>query len=126
MKRIWLGFGILVLFLALGFWSSYGMQSLHEPLAHNLEQAAKTALSGDLPAGRVQAQKAKKQWDDQWHATAILADHTPMDEIDSQFARMEVYAQAENAEAFAASCQQLAQLITATAEAHRFTWWNIL
>ena len=59
MKRIWLGLGILVLFLALGFWSSYGMQSLHEPLAHDLEQAAKTALSGDLPAGRVQAQKAK-------------------------------------------------------------------
>lgn len=126
MKRIWLGLGILALFLALGLWSGHSMQSLHTPLAHNLEKAADAALSGDFAAGKEWAQKAKKQWDDQWNPSAVLADHTPMDEIDSQFARLEVFAQTENTEAFAASCRQLAQLITATAEAHSFTWWNIL
>lgn len=126
MKRIWLGLGILALFLTLGLWSSYGMQKLHTPLAHNLEKAAAAALSGDLAAGKEQAQKAKMQWDDQWNPSAVLADHTPMDEIDGHFARMEVYAQTENTEAFAATCQQLAKLITATAEAHSLTWWNIL
>lgn len=126
MKRIWLGLGILTLFLALGIWSSYGMNTLHTPLAHNLESAAKSALSGDFDAGKEKAQKAKEQWEKQWNPSAILADHTPMDEIDGHFARMEVYAQTENTEAFAATCQQLAKLITATAEAHSFTWWNIL
>ena len=126
MKRIWLGLGILTLFLALGIWSSYGMESLHTPLAHNLEKAAKSALSGDFEAGKEQAAEAKKQWETQWNRSAVLADHTPMDEIDGYFARMEVYAQADNAVDFAACCQQLAKLITATAEAHTFTWWNIL
>ena len=126
MKRIWLGLGILVLFLALGIWSSHGMQSLHEPLAHNLEKAAEDALSGDLAAGKAQAREAQAQWDAQWNRSAVLADHAPMDEIDSYFARLEVFAQTDNAEAFAAGCRQLAQLITATAEAHSFTWWNIL
>ena len=126
MKRIWLGLGILVLFLALGLWSSYSVGKLHKPLAHDLEKAAKAALSGDIAGGKEQAEKARKQWDDQWHRSASLADHTPMDEIDSQFARLEVFAETENTEAFAACCQQLAKLITATAEAHSFTWWNIL
>ena len=126
MKRIWLGLGILALFLALGFWSSYSAAKVHLPLADNLEKAANSALSGNFAAGKEQARKAKKQWDDQWNPSAVLADHTPMDEIDSQFARLEVFAETENTEAFAASCRQLAQLITATAEAHSFTWWNIL
>lgn len=126
MRRIWLGIGILALFLGLGLWSSYSAGKLHKPLAHHLEKAATAALSGDLQTGTDLAQKAKTQWDEQWHRSAILADHTPMDEIDSQFARMGVFAETENAEAFAACCQQLAKLITATAEAHSFTWWNIL
>lgn len=126
MKRIWLGLGILALFLSLGILSSIGMQKLHEPLAHNLEKAASAALSGDFSKGKEHAAKAKDQWDSQWNRSAVLADHTPMDEIDGYFARMEVYAQTDSAVDFAACCQQLAKLITATAEAHTFTWWNIL
>ena len=126
MKRIWLGFGILILFLAVGLWSSRYAQTLHEPLAHDLEKAAQTALSGNFAAGRETAEKARQQWDKQWHGTALLADHTPMDEIDGLFARLEIYAQTQNTEAFAACCHQLAKLITATGEAHSFTWWNIL
>ncbi|MBR5529369.1 MAG: DUF4363 family protein [Oscillospiraceae bacterium] len=126
MKRIWLGLGILVLFLVLGLWSSYSMQKLHAPLAHKLESAADAALSGDWETGLVQAQQAQTQWETRWHGSAVLADHTPMDEIDSYFARLEIYSHTKNEEAFAAGCRQLAQLITATAEAHSFTWWNIL
>lgn len=126
MKRIWLGIGILSLFLALGLWSSYSAAKLHDPLAHDLEKAARSALSGDLEAGKAQAKEAKEQWESQWHKSAILADHTPMDEIDGLFARLEVFSQTENTEAFAACCQQLSKLISATAEAHSLTWWNIL
>ena len=126
MKRIWLGLGLLALFLALGLWSAYSAGKLHIPLAHDLEKAATSALSGDLTSGETLAKKAKELWEKQWHRSAILADHTPMDEIDGLFARLEVYTKTKNAEAFAAYCQQLAKLITATAEAHSFTWWNIL
>ena len=126
MKRMWLGLGILALFLALGIWSSRSMDRLHTPLAHDLEKAATAALSGKPNTGEALAKKAKELWDKQWHRSAVLADHTPMDEIDGLFARLEAFTETKNTEAFAAYCKQLAKLITATAEAHRFTWWNIL
>ena len=126
MRRIWLGIGILAAFLALGIWSSHSADKLHTPLAHNLEKAATTALSGDWETGISLAAQAKKQWDSQWNKSAVLADHTPMDEIDGLFARLDIFEKTQNKEAFAACCAQLAKLITAAAEAHSFTWWNIL
>lgn len=126
MKRIWLGVGFLVLFLVLGFWSSYSANKLHKPLAQDLEKAATAALSGDMTTGEALAKKAKDLWDKQWHRSAILADHAPMDEIDGLFARLEAFTETKNIEAFAAYCRQLAKLIAATAEAHSLNWWNIL
>lgn len=126
MKRIWLGIGILALFLALGLWSAHSMGKLHIPLAQDLEKAASSALSGDMQLGQALAKKAKETWDAQWHKSAIWADHTPMDEIDGLFARLEAFSETKNAESFAAYCKQLAKLITATAEAHSLNWWNIL
>ena len=126
MRRMWLGIGLLTVFLALGIWSSYAMTKLHDPTAHQLEQAADLALQGDLPAAVALAESAQKSWESRWHGTAIVADHTPMDEIDANFAKLTVYAKASHLADFSATCRQLAALITATAEAHTFSWWNIL
>lgn len=126
MKRMWLGIGILVLFLVLGLWNGHAMEKLHNPIAHQLEKASDLALQGDLSAALELAETARKQWDVCWHGTAIVADHAPMDEIDAHFARLPVYAAMSHQADFAACCSQLAALITATAEAHAFSWWNIL
>jgi len=126
MKRMWLGIGLLALFLALGLWSSYAMAKLHDPIARQLEQAADIALQGDLSSAQALAETARKSWEEHWHGTAALADHAPMDEIDAHFARLSVYANMSHQADFAACCAQLAALITATAEAHAFSWWNIL
>lgn len=126
MKRIWLGIAVLGVFLILGLWCSHAMDRLHAPLVQKLEQAAQTALSGDLQTGAALAQEAKKSWDAHWHQTAALADHTPMDEIDSLFALLETYAEAGQISEFAAYCSRLSTLIAATAEAHTLSWWNLL
>jgi len=126
MKRMWLGIGLLLLFLLLGLWCSHAMAKRLDPIAQRLEQAAQTALRGDLSSAMELAEAARKQWDGYWHDTATLADHNPMDEIDAHFARLRVYATMSHQADFAACCAQLSALIHATAEAHSFFWWNIL
>lgn len=126
MKRGSFGLGILLLFLGLGLWGSFAMSRFHEPVADTLEQAAQTALTGDLAQAVQGAKDAKATWDRGWGRVAILADHTPMDEIDATFARLEIYAAAENRADFAACANQLAVLISATAEAHELSWRNLL
>lgn len=126
MKRIWLGIGILVVFLFLGSWSSHGMNKRHVPLSNKLETAASAVLAGDWNKGISLAKEATAQWKNCWNNSAILADHTPMDDIDGIFARLDIFEKAGNKEAFAACCAELSKRIAAMAEAHRFTWWNIL
>lgn len=126
MKRGVFGLGILLVFLVLGLWGSFAMSDLHQPVSKVLEKAAQTALDGDLEAAAIAAKEAQGKWEDHWHPVAMLADHTPMDEIDGMFAQLEIYAQAGNHQHFAACANQLAAMISATAEAHELTWWNLL
>lgn len=126
MGRFWLGVCLLVLFLVLGIWVTCSMDSIHQPLSDTLQEAAEKSLSGDLETGIALAQQAREIWDSQWHSSAILADHAPMDDIDGLFAQMEIYARAGKAVDFAAYCARLSNLIAAMGEAHSPNWWNLL
>ncbi len=126
MGRFWLGIGILVLFLVLGFWTGHTMDDVHQTISQTLENAATKSLSGDLTEGIALAQQAQSQWQSHWHGTASVADHAPMDEIDGLFAQLETYGKAGLTETFAAYCARLSQLVSAMGEAHSFTWWNLL
>ena len=97
-----------------------------EPYRQVLEQAAEQSLEGDLDGATALAMAAKARWERQHQGTATVADHNPMDDVDRLFAQMEVYAKAQEAPHFAACCVELAQLLQATADAHRFSWWNVL
>jgi hypothetical protein len=126
MYRGWLGFGLLVVLLVLGIWSSRLMNGIHTPVSQQLETAAQQVLSGDMDTGHATALKAKAAWDMHWRFSAAFSDHAPMDEIDGLFAQMESYAHAESARDFAACCSRIAMLVEAMAEAHWLTWWNLL
>ena len=126
MGRLWLGIGILVLFLVLGLWISSAMDEVHMGIADALETAAEQALSGDLEAAMDTAQKAKASWQKHWHGSAAVADHAPMDEIDGLLAQMEIFGRADKPGDFAACCARLALLVEAMSEAHSLTWWNLL
>ncbi len=125
MYRGWLGAGLLALFLALGAVTMELMDRAHLPTGDLLEQAAESALAGDFTQGVNLGMEAKNRWKRQWQATATVADHAPMDDVDALFAEMEIYAAAGEAPHFAACCKELSQRVDAVAEAHRFSWWNI-
>lgn len=122
-RRFYIGIGLLGLLLVLGVFAAWAMEQGQMPLAEKLELAA---LSEDLQTGIDLARQAKKQWKSCWKAVAAVADQTPMDEIDTLFAELEVYARENEQVHFAACCSQLASLLRAVAEAHKLSWWNML
>ncbi len=126
MGRFWLGIGLLVLCLVLGLWSGIGMDDRHRTICQTLEQAAQQAQDGNLNSGMQMVQQAQTQWDDSWHATAAMADHAPMDEIDGLFAQTLSYATTGNTTEFASHCSRLSKLVAAVGEAHSLSWWNFL
>ena len=122
-RRFYLGAGLLLGILLLGLLTGWAMDKVQLPAAKLLEQAAQAE---DLPAGAQLAQQAKEDWHRRWKAVAAVADHTPMDEIDSLFAEMDVYIREEDDVHFYACCNQLASLLRAVSEAHKLNWWNLL
>lgn len=125
-RRFWLGVGILVLFLGLGLGVTWGMDAIHAPAEQALTQAAQKALDGQTEEAVLLARQAHSHWDRYRKLTAGVADQSPMDEVDTLFAEMEVYAQTEDREHFAACCAQLAYLVSSMSDAHALTWWNLL
>lgn len=125
-RRFWYGLVILVVFLALGIWAAAGMENMHRPVTGQLEQAAKAALDGDLVDGAALAEKAENVWLRCRSMTAALADHAPMEEIDSLFAQAKSYARSGLGADFAACCSRIAKLVEAIGEAHGLTWQNLL
>ncbi len=126
MKHFWLGVSILLVFLLLGCWVGFTMDTMHTEVSGLLQQAAQAALAQELDTAVPLARQARAVWQQNWKKTAAVADHSPMDGIDSLFAELEVYAEAGEAPHFAACCAQLAQLVQAMGEAHTFSWWNLL
>ena len=125
-KRFYFGLGLLIFFLILGLISSMILTNATIPLSHQLEQAAQEALSGSMEEGIFLADQANKAWESAWHGTAMVADHAPMDEIDSLFAQMDIYAKAGDPLHFGSYCARLSELVAAIADAQELNWWNLL
>ena len=122
-RRFYLGVGLLAVILALGLFAGWLMEKGQTPAAQLLEQAAQAE---NLEEGVAMAQRAKEIWRQKWKAVASVADHTPMDEIDSLFAELEIFAREGERVHFASCCNQLASQLRAVAEAHKLNWWNVL
>lgn len=125
-RRFWYGLGILVLFLALGLWAAWGMENMHVPVTNRLEQAAQAALNGELDKGVALAEQAEDLWEKRRNLTAAMADHGPMEEIDSLFSQTRIYAESGSIMDFAAYCSRIAKLVEAVGEAHGLNWQNLL
>lgn len=124
--RGWLGVGILVVFLVFGIVVSAVMNNAHLYTGELLTQATDLALSGAFEQAVTLSTEAKNRWEKHWNGTATVADHSPMDEVDSLFEEMTVYARAGEEPHFAACCKELSKRLEAMADAHKFSWWNVL
>lgn len=125
MKRSWIGLGLLLVLLAISLLVTWGMDRIHDPIAGALEQAAAETLQGDWEnAGRL-FDNARGSWEKWAHFRTCFADHSPVEEIDADFASLGVYRTAREDADFAAGCMELSEKVAAVGEAHGLVWWNI-
>ena len=125
-RQLTVGIGILLFFFLIGLFSSVAIDHACSPISELLQQAGNVAATGDTQTATFLLHSAKLQWQNNWHKIALLADHTPMDEIDGLFSQAAAYAQCNSPSDLSAGCQRLASLIQAVSEAHSLTWWNLV
>ena len=126
MKRSWIGLGILLALLLISVLTWWAMARLQQPIARELEQAAVFSQEGDWEKALLLANRARTRWARSRCLTACVADHTPMEEMDTLFAQLEAYGQAREQADFAAVCRGLAKKAEAMGDAHGLTVWNFL
>ena len=117
---------LLAVLLLLGLLSAWDMGSTHTAISRQVEDAAWYALTGDWESARLASDSARSRWEAHRGVSSVLADHTPMEEIDALFAKMDYYASAGSAADFGACCARVCRLVEGVADDHRLTWWNLL
>ena len=126
MKRSWIGLALLLVLLAAALLATWAMTRIHEPIETDLKQAAAYAVQGDWVNADLFFCRAKETWEKWDHFRACFADHTPMEEVDAEFAMLEMYCLTRENAAFAAGCRELAKKAADIGEAHGLVWWNVL
>lgn len=126
MKRSWIGAALLAVLLIAAGCVTWAMGRIHEPISRDLDSAAEYALAEDWHLAEAFAQNADAAWRSSRSFSACFADHGPMEEIDGDFAQLEIYAKSREEVAFAAAASQLAKKVQAIGEAHGLLWWNVL
>lgn len=126
MKRSWIGFFLLILLLGASILSAKLMVKFHEPVAETLQQAARYAMEGSWEEADDLFRKAQTGWKQREQIRSCFADHTPVEEIDAEFALLNVWCTARETISFSGGCFQLARQVAAVGEAHKPVWWNLL
>lgn len=124
MKRSWIGFGLLVVLLIISLAVTAVMTRLHDEIELDLKQASRCAMEKDWDSAELFFLRARSRWESREHFRACFSDHTPSEEIDSDFAAAEILRQSRDRVAFAAACASLATQTAAIGEAHEPVWWN--
>lgn len=126
MRRLWVGVLLLLVLMGIGIFTAWTMEKTHKPVAQMLEQAAQAAMMKDWEKAERLCNDARTQWEKHWKMTAAVADHEPMEEVDSLFAEIKVYLYSKEDVHFAAVCRNLSRLVEAVGEAHTINWWNLM
>jgi len=126
MARSKFGGALLLLLLVLSLAASYAVRRSHTPMSEGLEQAAQSLLAGDWDRADSLVTGVRSRWETWWPWGAALSDHTPMEYIDSQFSRLEVFFSAKEPIAAAALCRDLARQMEALGDAHALNLRNLL
>lgn len=126
MKRSWIGFVLLLVLLAGCILVTMAMTRIHAPIEADLKQAAECAILGDWVHTGKFYRDAEANWTKWEHFRACFADHNPVEEIDAEFALLQIYCDARDEVAFAGGCLSLARKVAAVGEAHELVWWNLI
>ena len=126
MRRFLVGTALLAVLLLVGVWAGNRMERVHMPCAVDLQWAQTQASQENWVEATALTQRARDTWHRNWHFTATLANHEPMDEIDALFEELEVHLQRRDGATFSAACSYLAQKVQDLGDSSRLSWWNLL
>ena len=126
MKRFWLGAGLMVTLLALGFFETHKVNELTHPVADTAEKAGEAAAEENWAQAASLLESAQTLWEKHWGFLSAMHHHGPMEEIDSQFSRAKALLESRSEMEFSACCARLAELIRAMGEGHQLNWQNLL
>ena len=125
MKRSKFGFGLLLALLILGLVSTWAIIRSTAPITETLRRAGERGFLGDWDDAMASMAEAKGCWEKTYPLCASLTDHEPMEDINSLFAQLEVYARERDSVGFRVLCARLAEALDAIGEAHSVAWWNL-
>jgi len=126
MKRFHIGVGILAVILGCGILLTLAMGRIHMPISGQLARASQCARAEDWETARRLTEEAKARWETYRGLTAAVADHVPMEQIDSGFEEAEAFLLQQDANEFSAACAALSRLVKAMADSQSVAWWNVL
>ena len=126
MIRFYLGLALLAALLAGGLFLSNKAERIQAPVTAHLEAAAEAALSGDWAQAERHTAQARQKWEETRSVTASFSDHEPMEQVDSEFSRLEAFLRQRDPGEFTAACAGLSRLTKAIAEAQAVAWWSFL
>ena len=124
MKKLWLGITLLSVILGLGIFSGFAMDRIHREISREIFSAGDLAAT-DWEKANVLADGARAKWEKYRHLASALTDHEPLEEIDSLFSQLRVYALPEEHLQYAAICRALASLAESIGEEQLLLWWNL-
>ena len=126
MKRFWIGVALLLVLFVLGVSITASAGDVHSNISDRLSQAVAAAMEEDWDRAQSFTVDALAAWTRSRKATASIADHEPMEEIDSLFSQICIYLTLREQADFSAYCARLSVLVEAVGEAHSVSWWNLL
>ncbi|MGM9605297.1 MAG: DUF4363 family protein [Faecousia sp.] len=125
MNRFRIGVGLLIVLLAVCIFSQVRMSAIQKPIAAEVAQAERYAAQDDWPKAGAALAGARNAWEENRTFVASLADHQPLEDIESLFAMLEAYAEERDGTEFRAACQDLNRRILAVKEAHEFNLGSV-
>ena len=126
MKKFWIGVILLAFLLTAGLLNAWRMDRNYRKIASLLTEAADMALSGEIAQGADKAETAQDLWERYRNAVATVADHGPLENVESLFSQLKTYASEENPMEFAACCRATSRQVEAVGEAQTLNWQNLL
>lgn len=126
MKRMWVGIALLGLLLLLGVFLWCFLGGIFRGISRDMEQAAAAIEQTDWDTAFALTDRAQRSWEKYHHFTASFTDHAPLEQMDSLFSQLPIYARQSLWADYASECTRISCVADAIREVHILTWWNLL
>lgn len=126
MKKMYFGIGLMIVLLAISFFSGVYMARQSEDICSYLEQAQTYAFDGEFSRAEETVDAAYGSWQRHEHRFAALTDHAPMEAIEDLFQSAGEYAGLGETEEFTLLCGKICRMVEMVSQAQQLHWWNLL